>query len=400
MLEGDPVEGVWRNEEVFEALDLCLACKGCTSDCPVHVDMPTLKAEFLAHHYAGRLRPRHAYAFGLIDQAARLASRAPGLVNLLTQASGLRRVAKAAAGMAPEREFPAFAPVTLKDWFAAHGGPPNTDGKRVILWADTFNNHFHTEVGVAAVESLEAAGYRVVVLAGHLCCGRPLYDYGFLGLARRYLTRVLDALREEIRAGTPVVGIEPSCVAVFKDELGKLMPDDEDGTRLAKQTFHLGEFLEREGYEPPLLPRKVILHGHCHHKATGGIASEQKLLERMGAEVETPDSGCCGLAGSWGYEAEHYDVSMACGERVLLPAVRRASTDTIPVADGFSCRTQIEHGTGRKALHLAQVLALARTGAVPEQPRNGGPRRVLAAAALAGALAGAALYAARQDRSS
>jgi FAD/FMN-containing dehydrogenase/Fe-S oxidoreductase len=391
MLEGEPVEGVWHNDEVFEALDLCLACKGCTNDCPVHVDMPTLKAEFLAQRYEGRLRPRHAYAFGLIDQAARLASRTPGLVNAVTQTRGLSNLAKAAAGMAPEREFPALAPRTLQAWFAARGGARNPTGKKVILWPDTFNNHFHTDVGVAAVESLEAAGYHVVLPEGHVCCGRPLYDYGFLGLARRYLERTLDLLRDEIRAGTPVVGIEPSCTAVFKDELGKLLPHDEDGKRLAKQVFHFGEFLEREGYEPPFLPRKVLLHGHCHHKATGGIDSEQKLLKQMGAEVEAPDSGCCGLAGSWGYEAGHYDVSMACGERVLLPEARRASPGTLLVADGFSCRTQIEHGAGRKALHLAQVLALARRGAVPQRPRNTG----IGSKVLLGALlAGGALYAA------
>jgi FAD/FMN-containing dehydrogenase/Fe-S oxidoreductase len=392
MLEGDPVDGVWRNEEVFEALDLCLACKGCTSDCPVRVDMPTLKAEFLAHHYEGRLRPRHAYAFGLIDQAARVASLAPGLLNFVTQTPALSRLAKAVAGMAPEREFPPFAPRTLQDWFAARGGPRNPAGRKVLLWPDTFNNHFHTEVGVAAVEALEEAGYHVVVPEGHLCCGRPLYDYGMLRLARRYLTHMLDRLRDEIRAGTPIVGIEPSCVAVFRDELRNLMPSDEDGRRLAKQVFHFGEFLDREGYEPPVLPRDVVLHGHCHHKATGGIDGEQKLLERMGTKVEVPDSGCCGLAGSWGYEAAHYEVSMACGERVLLPAARRAGADTLLVADGFSCRTQIEHGAGRKPFHLAQVLRLAQTGTVPAQPQARGSRRLLVGALLAGG----ALYTARR----
>jgi Fe-S oxidoreductase len=354
--------------------------------------MPTLKAEFFAQRYEGRLRPRHAYAFGLIDQAARVASRAPGLVNAVTQTPGVSKLAKAAAGMAPEREFPAFAPQTLQAWFGAGGGARNPTGKKVILWPDTFTNHFHTDVGVAAVESLEAAGYHVVLPEGHVCCGRPLYDYGFLGLARRYLERTLDLLRDDIRAGTPVVGIEPSCVAVFKDELGKLLPHDEDGRRLAKQVFHFGEFLEREGYEPPVLPRKALLHGHCHHKATGGVDSEQKLLEQMGAQVEAPDSGCCGLAGSWGYEAGHYDVSMACGERVLLPEARRAPSDTLLVADGFSCRTQIAHGAGRKALHLAQVLALAQSGEVPAQPRNGLGGKLL----LGALLAGGAVYAARR----
>ena len=398
LLEGDPVEGVWSNDEVFEALDLCLSCKGCTNDCPVHVDMPTLKSEFLAQRYKRRLRPRHAYAFGLIDQAARLAAHAPGLVNAVTRTPGLARAAKAAAGMAPERDFPAFAPQTLQSWFEARGGARNPAGKKVLLWPDTFTNHFHTDVGVAAVESLEAAGYNVFVPDGHICCGRPLYDYGFLDLARRYLERTLERFRDEIRAGTPIVGIEPSCIAVFKDELGKLLPRDEDGRRLARQVFHFGEFLDREDYEPPVLPRKVLLHGHCHHKATGGIGSEQGLLEKMGAQIDTPDSGCCGLAGSWGYEAGHYEVSLACGERALLPAARGASTDTLLVADGFSCRTQIEHGTGRKALHLAQVLALARGGHVPEQPRPTLQQTLTKSGRLiAGALlVGGAIYAARR----
>ncbi len=378
MLEGDPVRDRWRSEEVFDALDLCLSCKGCTHDCPVSVDMPTYKAEFLSHYYARRLRPRHAYAFGLIDQAARVASRAPKVANFLASTSPFDRAMKLAAGMAKEREMPAFAPVTLKAWHARRG-ERNRSGRKVILWADTFSNYFHAEVGFAAVEALEEAGYRVAMPAGHLCCGRPLYDYGMLRTARRYLDRVLDELREDIRAGVPVVGIEPSCLAVFRDELPKLMPHDEDAKRLCKQSFHFAEFLGREGFEPPQLRGRALLHGHCHQKATGGIENDRKLLEAMGLDVEVPDSGCCGLAGSFGFEADHYDISMACGERVLLPAVREAEPSTYVVTDGFSCRTQIEQGkTGRGALHLAQVLALAREFG-PEGPRGGRPEHHCAA---------------------
>jgi FAD/FMN-containing dehydrogenase/Fe-S oxidoreductase len=400
MLQGHPVEGMWRDEEVFEALDLCLSCKGCTSDCPVSVDMPTLKAEFLAHHYDGRLRPRHAYAFGLIDRAAWVASRVPTAVNFLTHTAPFSRVAKLAAGMAPEREFPEFAPVTLVRWFRERGGSRNAEGKKVLLWPDTFTNHFHPDIGIAAVEVLEHAGYRVELPAMRVCCGRPLYDYGMLDLARRYLLRTLDGLREEIRAGTSVVGVEPSCLAVFKDELPKMLPHDEDARRLSKQAFHLANFLEEEGYEPPPLARKVLLHGHCHHKATGGLDAERKLLEKMGVEVDAPDSGCCGMAGSFGFEAEKYEVSMACGERVLLPRVREASPDTIVLADGFSCRTQIEQGgTDRRALHVAQVLKLAYdhgpsgpTGVLPERSTveptstNGHRPGLVTAAVVAGAL--------------
>ena len=406
MLNGEELEG-FRSDEVKEALDLCLSCKGCTNDCPVSVDMPTLKAEFLSHHYAGRLRPRPAYAFGLIDQAARVASKLPAAANFFTQTPPFDRAFKLAAGIHPRRKIPPFAPVTLKAWFASRPSR-NGGGKPVILWADTFTNYLEPEVGVAAVEALEDAGFHVVIPAGHLCCGRPLYDYGMLDFAESYLRNVLGRLRDDIRAGTPVVGIEPSCVAVFKDELVQLWPNDEDARRLSKQAHHFGEFIaeQADGWEPPVLQRKALLHGHCHHKATGGIDSEKKLLEKMGLEVEELDSGCCGMAGGWGYETGHYDVSVACGERVLLPRVREASPETIIVTDGFSCRSQIEQAaTGRRALHSAQVLALARDfgpagppGAYPERlalrrPQPG-PVRTAARAAVAvgaaAALAGAA----------
>jgi len=276
----------------------------------------------------------------------------------------------------------------------------------VILWADTFTNYLAPEVGIAAVEALEDAGLRVVVPHGHLCCGRPLYDYGMLDLAEAYLRKVLSALSDEIRSGTPVVGVEPSCVAVFKDELLKLWPMDQDARRLAEQTHHFSDFLVScaDGWEPPELHRKALLHGHCHQQATGGTGPETKLLERMGLEVEGLDAGCCGMAGGWGYEERHYDVSIACAERALLPKVRKAAPDTLIVADGFSCRSQIEQAhTGRRALHAAQVLALARDhgpdgpGSYPERAapdRPAGNRHLLrtavvaaGAAAVAGAVA-------------
>jgi Fe-S oxidoreductase len=206
---------------------------------------------------------------------------------------------------------------------------------------------------------LEAAGYRVELPRRGLCCGRPLYDYGMLRLAERQLRRILEALREPIATGVPVVGLEPSCVAVFRDELVNLLPDDPAATRLSAQTFFLAEFLERQGYEPPKLSRTAVVHGHCHHKSLLKMADVESLLTRLGVDFETLDSGCCGLAGSFGYEADHYDISMQIGERVLLPAVRKSSPDTLVVADGFSCREQIAHATGRRALHLAEVLQLA-----------------------------------------
>jgi FAD/FMN-containing dehydrogenase/Fe-S oxidoreductase len=369
MLQGEVITDGWRSKEVEGALDLCLACKGCTQDCPVSVDMPTYKAEFLHHHWKGRVRPRHAYAMGLIDQAARLGSTLPGLANVLAHAPPFANALKRAGGVSLRRRAPSFAPLTLRDWFFGRG-ERNPSGPRVVLWPDTFNNYFHTDVGVAAVEAIEAAGWHVVMPERHLCCGRPLYDYGFLGLARRYLRRVLDDLRSEIRAGTPVVGIEPSCLAVFKDELVKLFPNDDDARRLASQSLHFAEFFERFDIEPPPSTGRALLWGHCHQKATGGIEPDTSLLERMGFDVEYVTGGCCGLAGSWGYEAKHHDLSLAIGEQALLPAVRDAPLDAVIVADGFSCQTQIEQGdTGRRALHLAQVMKLAREQGPTRPPR-------------------------------
>jgi FAD/FMN-containing dehydrogenase/Fe-S oxidoreductase len=383
MLNGGELD-MWRSREVHDALDLCLSCKGCTHDCPVSVDMPTLKAEFLSHHYERRLRPRPAYAFGLIDKTSRLASKQPALANALMST----RLAKLLAGAHPDRQFPKFAPRTLRDWFLSRPQRPAT-GKKIILWADTFNNHFHPEVGVAAVEALETAGYHVAIPRAHLCCGRPLYDYGMLDLARRYLERVLGTLRDEIRAGTPIVGIEPSCIAVLKDEAPKLMPNDEDVKRLCKQSFHLAEFLCRDGYEPPRLEGRALVHGHCHEKATSGFEPLQELLEKMGLEVEKSNGGCCGMAGAWGYEKGHYDVSIACGERALFPAVRHGDGDVLMITDGFSCKTQIEQGTGRRALHLAEVLQLAH-GHPTEVPQAKATTRAARAGAL---VAGAAVVA-------
>ena len=230
----------------------------------------------------------------------------------------------------------------------------------MILWADTFNNHFHPTTAQAAVEVLEAAGFHVKVPRQNLCCGRPLYDYGFLDEAKKYLLTTLDALREPIRAGAAVVVLEPSCAAVFRDELVNLLPHDEDAKRLHDQTFLLSEFLEKHDYEPPKLRRKAIVHGHCHHKSIMKMLDEDKILQKMELEIETPDDGCCGMAGAFGFEkGDHYDVSIKCGERVLLPKVREADKKTLLVADGFSCREQIAQTTDRHALHLAQVIKMA-----------------------------------------
>jgi len=354
----------WRDESVKQALDLCLSCKGCKSDCPVHVDMAAYKAEFLHHYHAGRLRPRSAYAFGLVHWWARLASPLAPLVNAAARAPGLGGLAKAAAGMAPERRIPGLARQTFREWWRARA-PRNPDGPRVVLWADTFSNYFQPAAAQAAVEVLEAAGRRVVVPGQPLCCGRPLYDHGMLRLARRQLRQVLGALRDELRAGTPVVGLEPSCMAVFRDELLQQLPHDEDARRLARQSFLLGELLAGEipGWQAPRLAgprRRALVQTHCHQHAVMKRDAETRVLGEVGLDVEVLDAGCCGMAGAFGFErGERYQVSLRCAERALLPAVRAAAAETLIVADGFSCREQIAQGSERQALHLAQVLQMA-----------------------------------------
>jgi Fe-S oxidoreductase len=416
MLQGDVITDGWQSKEVYDALDLCLACKGCTNDCPVNVDMPTYKSEFLHHHYKSwrRWRPRYAYAFGFIDQACRIAAKVPELANFVTQTPGLAALVKLAAGIDRRRPLPAFAPMTLQEWFRQRGGTANPTGRPVVLFPDTFNNHFHTDVGVACVEAIEAAGWRVIMPESHICCGRPLYDYGFLDTARAYLHDVLDQLREHVRAGTPIVGMEPSCLAVFKDELPKLLPHDDDGVRLTKNAYHFGEFFEAFGIDLPLLRRDALVWGHCHHRATGGIESEESVLRKMGVRVQSLKGGCCGLAGSWGFEKGKWQISLDCGEQALLPAVRAADRRTVIVANGFSCKTQIEDAPNskRRAMHLSQVIAMARD-AGPSGPPHGKPEslyvgrkptpsvirragRVTAPLALGGAVAAQMTRAARR----
>jgi len=346
------------------------------------VDLATYKAEFLSHYYEGRVRPRSAYAFGNIDVWARVASLAPGLANFATQAPLLRDISKKIAGMPRQRKIPKFASRTFRDWFRHRvwgrgfapsrqvEDPPPHQPSQVILWPDTFNNYFHPHTAQAAVEVLEAGGFQVTIPRATLCCGRPLYDFGMLDRAKKLLLRTLDSLGPEIEAGVPIVVLEPSCAAVFRDELLNLFPNDSRAQRLSRQAFLLSEFLEQKAkhFNLPRLPRRALIHGHCHHKAVMKMTDEEAVLERMGIEFYAPAPGCCGMAGSFGFEKDKYDVSIAIGELELLPEIRNAPPDHLIIADGFSCREQISQCTERQALHLAEVIQTALSQTAGSSP--------------------------------
>ncbi|MFR9780236.1 FAD-binding and (Fe-S)-binding domain-containing protein, partial [Micromonospora sp. MS34] len=394
---GGAIGDGWRSEAVRDALDLCLACKGCKADCPVNVDMATYKAEFLSHHYAGRLRPRAHYSMGWLPAVAAVAGLAPRTVNALAHAPGLGRLAKVLGGIDRRRDIPVFATESFQQWFARR--TPGGDGSRgeVLLWPDTFTNRFHPGVARAAVEVLEAAGWRVRVPDRPVCCGLTWISTGQLGTAKRVLRRTVDVLRPHLRAGTRVVGLEPSCTAVFRSDAHELFPADDDVTRLREQTVTLAELLHDHspGWQPPRVPAHALIQTHCHHHAVLGTAADQAVLSGVGVDAEFLDSGCCGLAGNFGFEQGHHEVSEACAERVLLPAVRDAADTDVILADGFSCRTQVEQSAsaGRSAIHLAELLrAGLHGGTVParpelslaERPRPPSPAARWAAAGLVG----------------
>jgi FAD/FMN-containing dehydrogenase/Fe-S oxidoreductase len=381
VLQGEVVRDGWKDEHVKKAMDLCLSCKACKSECPTNVDVATYKAEFLAHYYEDNARPLHAYAFGMIDRWAELGSSVPWLANFFSQAPGFRHVMQAALHLAPQRRVPQLAGSSFQAWARRNGVPevgranghasengsrkPAAAGKpEVILWADTFNNYFHPETSRGALAVLIGAGFSVSVPQTHLCCGRPLYDFGMLDRAKQYLEQIMSALGPQIEAGVPIVVLEPSCASVFRDELRNLFPTDARATRLRSQVFLLSEFLEHHApnFQPPRLAGKILLHGHCHHKSLMRMTDEESVLRKTGAELQSIDSGCCGMAGPFGFEKEKYAVSQAVGERVLLPAVRNTPADALIVSDGFSCREQILQSTGRRAIHLAEALQLGLRG--------------------------------------
>lgn len=434
MLNGhgdSPVSDGWRSSAVHDALDLCLACKGCKTDCPANVDMATYKAEFLAQHFRGRQwrRPRSDLSLGWLPAAARLVSsmRLAGAANAITHARGLDRIAALAAGIEP-REAPLFAGESLQRWHATRmaraGAPGAVPGGRangrplvragspgtVLLWPDTFTNYFHPHVGQAAVTVLEAAGWTVDIPAEPLCCGLTWISTGQLRTGKRILGRTVARLAEHVRGGGYVVGLEPSCTTVFRSDAAELFPDDQDVLRIRDHTLTLAELLTEHtpGWQPPPVRRDVLAQVHCHQHAVLGWDAEAKLLDAAGARAEPLESGCCGLAGNFGFQPGHAGVSQALAEQVLLPRLREAAADTVILADGFSCRTQIHEldSGGREAMHLAELLACASE--LPDQqperlaaPRPAEPRaasRIAAAGVTAGLAAGLAAGAALAAR--
>jgi Fe-S oxidoreductase len=347
MLRGEVITDGWQSEEVKDALEWCLGCKGCRSDCPTHTDMAAYKAEFMSHYYEHRRRPRQAWTMGRIGEWAPLAAKMPRLANLLSP------FARGLAGVARQRSLPTFASHTFRSQFKKRGGETP-----VVLFDDTFNNHFRPQTAAAAQTLLERAGCAVALPSQHVCCGRPYYDFGMLDEAKASLERVLETLAPQLERGLPVVVLEPGCLSVFRDEMAKLFPGDARAVRLAGAATSLSELLLKVDARLPALDARVLMHGHCHQKVLWGTQADAEILKRCGVEALAPDTGCCGMAGSFGYRPEFYDTSRRIAELALLPALQ-ARPDAEVLANGFSCREQIEALAQRPTLHLAELLARA-----------------------------------------
>jgi FAD/FMN-containing dehydrogenase/Fe-S oxidoreductase len=376
LANGSLVTG-WGAPEITEALDLCLACKGCSTDCPAGVDMATYKAEALYQRYRGKLRPASHYSLGWLPRLARLASYAPKIANFILNGPATARLIKRLGGIDERRPLPRFAARSFRRWFASRPSPrdpaatrssprgpattrtPGTgQARQVVLWVDTFTNAFSPQVGQAAVRVLEAAGYSVQITARSACCGLTWISTGQLDGARKQLRHALDQLGPALDAGIPIVGLEPSCIAALRGDAAELLPHDPRARKLAGAVKSLAALLrETDGWTPPDLGEVTgVAQPHCHHRAAGGWAADAALLRESGATVHAV-GGCCGLAGNFGVERGHYEVSVKVAETALLPAVRAAGPDATILADGFSCRTQLDQLAGVPGTHLAELLA-------------------------------------------
>jgi FAD/FMN-containing dehydrogenase/Fe-S oxidoreductase len=354
MIDGRLVTGGFRAPEVHEALDLCLSCKGCVSDCPTGTDMATYKSEVLHQSYKGRVRPRSHYVLGRLPFWARVTSPIAWLANLGLRTPGVRSVARWVAGVDQRRSLPTFA--TRR--FTRTARPVVASGRpKAVIWADSFTEYFSTDGGRAALEVLDAAGYDVEVLRRPQCCGLTWITTGQLDTARTMVARAVEQLHPYVAAGVPVVGLEPSCLAVLRSDAVELL-DDPRAVDVASGVFTLSELLQRtEGWQAPdLTGTTLVVQPHCHQASVLGFEADMAVMEATGATIQRL-SGCCGLAGNFGVEKGHYEVSVAVAEQQLLPAIRNATTGAVVVADGFSCRTQLDDLASVKALHLAQLLA-------------------------------------------
>lgn len=359
----------WNDPAVKTSLDLCLSCKACKTECPAGVDMAAYKAEFMHRYYQENPRPPLMTLLAHLEKWAKAASAAPAFVNFVSRLPVISRLFKAAAGIAAERDLPVFAGKTFRSWHKKAHRPAESSAS-VLLWPDTFTNYFQPGAGQAAWRVLKELGFDASLPPDGLCCGRTLYESGHLEEARLKLDAILHALKPAIMAGVPLIGLEPGCLSVFRDEMPRLLPDNDLARMLSKQCFSFAEFLDRfaDPVRLPIIPGKFIYHGHCHQKALWGQEAEKNLFRKMGMQCEILDAGCCGMAGSFGFMRENQEVSKACGERVLAPAVRKANRESAVISDGFSCREQIRHLTSLKALHLAQVIDEAFRKRVPALP--------------------------------
>ncbi|MFC4223942.1 FAD-binding and (Fe-S)-binding domain-containing protein [Lysinibacter cavernae] len=384
MLRGETIADGWRSTEVKDALDLCLSCKACSSECPVNVDMATYKSEFLNRFYHRRLRPMAHYTMGWLPLLMRYMHKVPGVIRLANAVLSVRwieEVVKRLGGIEPKRRMIAFAPQTMTSWFRKRGAvSADTDGalksvgsalltgrgtvepqRTVMLWPDTFSNFNSPAVGIAAVEVLEALGYNVIIPKKDVCCGLTWHSTGQLEQTKRVLTATLDALEPAIAANIPIVGLEPSCTVMLADECPELLPNDQRAKHLAKLMVTLAEIVDNHDGPWPFgqLDVPAVTQVHCHQEAKGSYDADASVLEKVGVCNDVVGAGCCGLAGNFGFEPGHFEISQTLAERELFPKIRGRADDTLVLADGFSCRTQVSQGTGVEAQHLAQVLRSA-----------------------------------------
>lgn len=356
MLVGDVLDDLWKSDAVREALDLCLECKACKSECPVRVDMAKYKAEFMSHHYAGRLRPRAAYAFGMIDRWSAFGSRFPALSNGMMKNRVFGALARSAANIAAERELPHFASPTFFQWWQQHKPADGVRKGRLILWPDTFNNYLTPQVAKAAVAVLERLGYELVVPEPG-CCGRPSYGFGMLGRARRLGGESLDKLYAQGLQDLPVVVLEPTCASALVDDLPDLLPRDERAQDLKTRLHFFNDFVAREPLNDSFeVTTPIVAAPHCHQRALFDLDAQESAFRSLGAPYRLLDSGCCGMAGPFGFERDKYELSVQLAERVLLPEVRAMDPASAVMSEGYACREQIRQQSGRQASHMAEIL--------------------------------------------